>query len=109
MQVIFHFLAPTDQGTKAYVALERSLRNLDCDYLDLYLIHWPGVQGIRSEERNNSLLRGESWQQLARAAKDGLTRNIGVSNYNVKHMTELLKNDHGVKPAVNQVNKTEIN
>ncbi|CAH1108157.1 unnamed protein product [Psylliodes chrysocephalus] len=75
-------LAPTDQGTKAYVALERSLRNLDCDYLDLYLIHWPGVQGIRSEERNNSLLRGESWQQLARAAKDGLTRNIGVSNYN---------------------------
>ncbi|CAG9857323.1 unnamed protein product [Phyllotreta striolata] len=96
-------LAPSDQGERAYVALERSLRNLDCDYIDLYLIHWPGVQGVRGQERNNSLSRRESWKQLVRGVRTGLTRNIGVSNYNVKHMKELLENDFGVKPAVNQV------
>ncbi|XP_050517156.1 uncharacterized oxidoreductase Mflv_4205-like isoform X3 [Diabrotica virgifera virgifera] len=96
-------LSPSNQGEQAYSALQRSLQNLDCEYLDLYLIHWPGAQGINSENKNNTVLRDESWQQMVKGVKNGLTRNIGVSNYNVKHMRELLNKNHGIKPAVNQV------
>ncbi|KAG5880457.1 hypothetical protein JTB14_028790 [Gonioctena quinquepunctata] len=96
-------LSSHDQGEKAYQALELSLKNLDCQYIDLYLIHWPGAHGVDPSSSENSKLRNESWKQLVKGKKNGLTRNIGVSNYNVQHLTELLNNDHGVKPAVNQV------
>lgn len=96
-------LGPSDQGEGAYSALQKSLNNLDCGYLDLYLIHWPGAHGIKSEAKNNSVLRDESWQQMVKGVKNGLVRNIGVSNYNVNHMKQLLNNNHGIKPAVNQV------
>ncbi|KAG5880458.1 hypothetical protein JTB14_028791 [Gonioctena quinquepunctata] len=96
-------LAPSDQGEKAYKALELSLKNLDCEYIDLYLIHWPGANGVNASSSENSKLRNESWKQLVKGKKNGLTRNIGISNYNVGHMTELLNNNHGVKPAVNQI------
>ncbi|KAJ8946098.1 hypothetical protein NQ318_010395 [Aromia moschata] len=72
-------------------------------YIDLYLIHWPGVYGVNASKTDNSRKRDQSWQQLVKGVKNGLTRNIGVSNYNVRHLKELLANDHGIKPAVNQV------
>lgn len=100
---ITNFVAPSDQGEKAYEALETSLKKLDCDYIDLYLIHWPGVHGLNGSHQENSKKRDESWQQMVKGVKNGLTRNIGVSNYNVHHLTELLANNHGIKPAVNQV------
>lgn len=40
---------------------------------------------------------------MVKAQKEGLVRNIGVSNYTVKHLKELFDNPHGVLPAVNQV------
>ncbi|XP_072399145.1 glyoxal reductase-like [Diabrotica undecimpunctata] len=88
-------------GKNAYAALEKSVKTINCDYLDLYLIHFPGIPSPKKE--NYSALRDESWQQLVKGVKNGLTRNIGVSNYNVHHLTELVNNDHGVKVAVNQV------
>ncbi|XP_060520228.1 glyoxal reductase-like isoform X2 [Cylas formicarius] len=93
-------LLPSDQGAKAYNALRESLTKLDCGYIDLYLIHWPGTYG----GGNASKLRAESWKQMVRAVNEGLVRNIGVSNYLVRHLQELLANHHGVKPALNQVN-----
>ncbi|VEN64057.1 unnamed protein product [Callosobruchus maculatus] len=42
---------------------------------------------------------------MVEAVKKGLVKNIGVSNYNVKHLKQLLQNDHGVKPVVNQVER----
>ncbi|KAG5880450.1 hypothetical protein JTB14_028783 [Gonioctena quinquepunctata] len=96
-------LSPRDHGEKAYQALELSLKNLDCQYIDLYLIHSPNANGVDPSSSENSKLRSESWKQLVKGKKNGLTRNIGVSNYNVQHLTELLNNIHGVKPTVNQV------
>ncbi|XP_018567830.1 uncharacterized protein LOC108908297 [Anoplophora glabripennis] len=96
-------LSPDDQGDKAYAALENSLRNLDCGYIDLYLIHWPGMHGVNASKEENSIARDLSWQHMVKGVKNGLVRNIGVSNYNVRHLTELLNNNHGIKPAVNQV------
>ncbi|CAH1108163.1 unnamed protein product [Psylliodes chrysocephalus] len=52
---------------------------------------------------NFSALRDETWKQLVKGQKEGLVRNIGVSNYNIRQLKELLRNDHGVKPAINQV------
>lgn len=97
------YSAPTDQGDRAYSALQNSLRKLDSGYIDLYLIHWPGVFGVGASQKENRIKRDQSWQQMVKGVKDGLTRNIGVSNYNVHHLKELLGNNHGIKPAVNQV------
>ncbi len=72
-------------------ACARSLDNLATDYLDLYLIHWP-VPG----------LRGETWRAMERLHAEGRCRAVGVSNYTVRHLTELLRDSQQV-PAVNQV------
>ncbi|KAL3284443.1 hypothetical protein HHI36_018602 [Cryptolaemus montrouzieri] len=96
-------LSPSDQGEKAYRAVQESLQKLDCEYLDLYLIHWPGAGRTPLDSKENLKLRSQSWESLVKAVKSGLVRDIGVSNYTVRHLNELLANDHGIKPAVNQV------
>ncbi len=75
-------------------ALEASLGRLGLDHVDLYLIHWP-VQGKRRD----------SWRALERAFADGLARAIGVSNYLVPHLRELLGGAK-VVPHVNQIELT---
>lgn len=96
-------LSPDDQGEKAYKALQESVRKLDTGYVDLYLIHWPGHYLDNVTGESNEKVRDESWQQMVKGVKDGLAKNIGVSNYLVRHLKQLLANDHGIKPAVNQV------
>jgi diketogulonate reductase-like aldo/keto reductase len=72
-------------------AFDASLRRLRLEYVDLYLVHWPV-----------EFLRRESWRALERIFADGKARAIGVSNYTIRHLTELL--DYAkVTPAVNQV------
>ncbi|KAK9886761.1 hypothetical protein WA026_018413 [Henosepilachna vigintioctopunctata] len=96
-------LSPSDQGEQAFAAVQESLRKLDCDYLDLYLIHWPGAGRTPLDSSENLRLRSQSWASLVKAVHSGLVRSIGVSNYTLKHLNELLANDHGIKPSVNQV------
>jgi len=96
-------LLPSDHGDRAKDALASSLNNLQCEYLDLYLIHWPGVNGVSPGSSENSKLRAASWASLVKAKEEGLVKDLGVSNYTVRHLTELLANCHGVKPVVNQV------
>ncbi|KAF2898554.1 hypothetical protein ILUMI_07625 [Ignelater luminosus] len=96
-------LYPSDHGDQAKNALAESLRKLQSGYIDLYLIHWPGVYGISSRSSENAKLRAASWASLVKAKKEGLVRDIGVSNYTVRHLKELLDNCCGVKPVVNQV------
>ena len=71
-------------------ALEASLRKLKLDYVDLYLIHYPVPQRLRS------------WRALEKLQMQGKARSIGVSNFTIKHLTELLAQTDTV-PAVNQV------
>ena len=76
---------------EAIEACEKSLARLGCDYIDLYLIHWP-----LKDKRN------ESWRALIELQKKGLCRSIGVSNFTIDHLKEL-EDKFGVIPAANQV------
>ncbi|MBW3554738.1 MAG: aldo/keto reductase [Gemmatimonadetes bacterium] len=76
---------------RALRAFEESLERLGMDYVDLYLIHWP-----------ESRRRQDSWDALERILDEGRARAIGVSNYVVPHLQEVL--EHGsIPPAVNQI------
>ncbi|XP_026572163.1 uncharacterized protein LOC113446638 isoform X1 [Pseudonaja textilis] len=96
-------LSPRDHGEEAaYQACLRSLQDLDCGYLDLYLIHWPGTQGRPQDDAGNPERRLQSWRALERLYEAGKLRAIGVSNYTVRHLQELLAHCR-VKPTVLQV------
>lgn len=82
----------TDHGfDRALRAFDESDRRLGLGYVDLYLIHWPAPR-----------LRGESWEALVKTKESGRARSIGVSNYTVGHLEELLDSS-SVPPSVNQV------
>jgi diketogulonate reductase-like aldo/keto reductase len=84
-------LANAEQGAgTARRAFERSLERLGVDAVDLYLLHWPHE------------LRLESWRVVERLHEEGLARSIGVSNFLVRHLDELLARA-SVPPAVNQI------
>ncbi|XP_077516505.1 putative oxidoreductase YtbE [Amblyomma americanum] len=70
--------------------------------LDLMLLHWPGVQGRKPADPEQAALRKESWLELESLYNQGKVGTIGVSNYTVRHLQELLTYC-SVPPAVNQV------
>lgn len=72
-------------------AYETSLNKLGLEYLDLYLIHWPVAGKYK-----------EAWRALEKLYKDGRVKSIGVSNFQVHHLEDLLQ-DAEIKPMVNQV------
>jgi diketogulonate reductase-like aldo/keto reductase len=72
-------------------ALAESLKRLQLDYVDLYLLHWPIKGKLVS-----------SWRALEKLHRSGLVRAIGVSNYLIPHLEELLR-DAEIVPAVNQI------
>ena len=72
-------------------AFETSLKKLDLDYVDLYLIHWPVKEKYK-----------ESWKVLENLYKEGRVRAIGVSNFTIDQLEDLLSVAE-IKPMVNQV------
>ena len=95
-------LAPVDQGyEKAIAAVELSLKKLNLEYIDLYLIHWPGTAKLDPSDPQNAVNRRESWRGLEECVRRGLVRSIGVSNFLVKHLQEMLEYAT-IMPAVNQ-------
>lgn len=86
-----------DQGRdKTRASVERSLKSIGVDQLDMVLIHWPVPMND---------LYVETWQTLIELKKDGLVRSIGVSNFNADHLDRIIS-EAGEVPVVNQI---EIN
>lgn len=82
----------SDQGYDSTLkAFETSLEKLGLEYIDLYLIHWP-VKGKYIE----------TWHALEKLYQEGKVRAIGVSNFQVHHLEDLMENS-SEKPTVNQV------
>ncbi|PWW31805.1 diketogulonate reductase-like aldo/keto reductase [Cytobacillus oceanisediminis] len=82
----------SDQGYESAIqAFETSLEKLGLEYIDLYLIHWP-VKGKYKE----------TWKALETLYKEKKVRAIGVSNFHIHHLEDLLQ-DAEIKPMVNQV------
>ena len=82
----------TNQGYESTLrSFENSLKRLGVDYLDLYLIHWP-VRGKYIE----------TWKALEKIYKEGRVRAIGVSNFLIHHLKDIIDNCE-IVPMVNQV------
>jgi methylglyoxal/glyoxal reductase len=82
----------SDQGYESTIrACEASLRRLGLSYMDLYLIHFPVPE-----------TRNDSWKAMETLLRNGKCRAVGVSNFMVNHLKELLGNAD-VVPAINQI------
>ncbi|MEH0979688.1 aldo/keto reductase [Bacillus mobilis] len=82
----------SDQGYETTLAAyEESLKKLELDYLDLYLVHWPVAGKYK-----------ESWRALETLYKEERVRAIGVSNFQIHHLQDVLAGAE-MKPMINQV------
>ena len=92
------------------VAIRKSLKYLQLDYLDLYLIHWPVAFKTGHEQAKDAIDLASlvdipistTWKAMEDVQIKGLTRHIGVSNFNIPKLKVLIENAV-IKPEVNQV------
>ncbi len=80
----------SDGYDKTLESFEKSCKDMGTDYLDLFLIHWP-------TERTMS-----TWMALERLYAEGKVRSIGVSNFEIEHLKEIVESNH-IKPMINQI------
>lgn len=79
--------------------IEESLEKLDLDYLDLFLIHWPVVKNNGGDWKKDNI---DTWRALEDLYDEGKLKAIGVSNFAVPHLNNILENSR-IKPMVNQI------
>lgn len=84
---------------KTLAAFEQTMKKLDMEYLDLFLIHWPNPINFRNnwEEANAG-----SWKAFEDLYKSGRIRSIGISNFHPHHINALMKTAQ-IAPMVNQI------
>ena len=84
---------------KAKAEVQATLKDLGTDYLDLYLIHWPVVEGHKDDWAKDNL---DTWRAFEELYEEGKLKAIGVSNFSIPHLKNLLENAR-IKPMVNQI------
>lgn len=96
-------IAPWEHGKQnTNKAVADSLKRLKLSYIDLVLVHWPGVAKAPPNDPKNKQMRAETWQELESLVSEGKVKSIGVSNYTENHLKDLMSYCR-LKPTVNQV------
>lgn len=80
-------------------ACQETIQRLDCEYLDVYLMHWPASPAVHEDWRK---INQETWQAMEYLYEQGLVKAIGVCNFKVNQLEELIKICK-IKPMVNQI------
>lgn len=122
--VVSKLASPFHRREHVKIGLRKTLNDLRLDYLDLYLVHWPqafkfvdidpDVRGYDGEaqyidDSNNganidpNVSIHETWTAMEELVEEGLVKHIGVSNFPVSLLHELMAGNHKIPPAVNQV------
>ncbi len=122
--VVSKLASPFHRKEHVKIGLQKTLNDLRLDYLDLYLIHWPqafNFVDIDPEERgydgeaqyiddsndganiDPNVSIHETWAAMEELVEEGLVKNIGVSNFPVSLLHELMAGKHKIPPIVNQV------
>ena len=88
-----------DDRENVMSACQKTIQALQCDYLDLYLMHWPVSKAVHDDwvEMNHHI-----WLKMEQTVKEGFVKHIGVSNFKINQLTELLK-ETKTTPFVNQI------
>ena len=122
--VVSKLASPFHRKEHVKIGLRKTLNDLRLDYLDLYLVHWPQAfdfVNIDPEERgyggeaqyiddsndgeniDPNVSIHETWTAMEELVDEGLVKYIGVSNFPVSLLHELMAGNHKISPAVNQV------
>ena len=80
-------------------SIDESLRLLQLDYIDLFIIHWPNPKPFRDHWQESNI---ESWRAMEEALEAGKIRSLGVSNFMPHHLDALVDNIN-IMPTVNQI------
>lgn len=93
------------------LGLKKTLNDLQLEYVDLYLVHWPvtfksNEEGISEKDKEGHDVIGTYdalfvWSKMEELVSKGMTRSIGVANHGIKNLEKLLKHAK-IKPAINQ-------
>ncbi|KAK7413554.1 H/ACA snoRNP pseudouridylase subunit [Neonectria punicea] len=101
-------------NTRCELALDKSLKSLGLDYVDLFLVHWPlllNPEGNHDKfptlpDGSRDIIRShnhvDTWKQMEKLVATGKTKAIGVCNYSLKYLKELLP-EATIVPAINQI------
>lgn len=80
-------------------ACKNTIKTLDCEYLDVYLIHWPASLAVHENWRE---INQETWKAMEYLYETGLVKSIGMCNFKVNQLEELMKHIK-IKPMINQI------
>ena len=96
-----------DQTLRVKESCQETIANLQCQYLDLYLIHWPvalktdvGLPTSSEDFLDRDIT--ETWKEMEKLVDDGLVKSIGISNCHEEQIEKIMKMCR-IKPVVNQV------